>query len=74
MTIQKYTKDIVVKKCIHSCPFYFSSMEGMECGHPYFNNKDSYDRMIITRGDIIPRKCPLRNGTTVLTEIFNLTE
>ena len=64
-------KTILIKSCIRSCPFYFSSMDGMECGHPYFNDKNSYERLIINQGDKIPKKCPLRKyGTLVLTTTY----
>lgn len=57
-------KHVKVKRCIHSCPFYGSSMDGMECNHPYFDDKGGYQRMMIitheegTEG--YPTKCPLR--------------
>lgn len=59
-------ENVKVTRCIYRCPFYLSSPDGMECGHPFFKDKGAYDNMIITqdngRGGKIPPKCPLRNG------------
>jgi len=56
--------DIEVKRCYNSCPFFGSTIDGMECKHPFWDDKPSYDNMIITQnnsmGGIIPMKCPLR--------------
>lgn len=35
-------------------------MDGMECSHPWFDNKPAYGNMIIKQGDIIPERCPLK--------------
>ena len=56
-------KDVSIKKCIHSCPFYSNSMDGMQCDHPYFDDKGAYDNMIITHNEGtngVPIRCPLR--------------
>jgi hypothetical protein len=41
-------------------------MDGMKCGHPYFEEKEPYDDMIINQANSrygkIPEKCPLREG------------
>jgi len=54
----------IIKNCRNSCPFYGSSIDGMEYNHPYWDNKGSYDNMIITQMNsmdgAIPIKCPLR--------------
>ena len=60
MNIDKHK---IMKECIHHCPFFGSSMDGMECHHPYFDDLENpYDCMIITQNDYgkIPEKCPLR--------------
>ena len=54
-----------VTKCYHSCPLYRNSMDGMYCGHPYWNDKEAYASMIINHNnshDRIPEKCPLRDN------------
>ncbi len=55
----------IVKGCYHSCPFFGTSMDGMECRHPYWKDKGAYENMIITqdnsRDGKIPEKCPLHN-------------
>lgn len=57
-------KNIIIKRCINECPFFETSMDGMQCGHPYWETKESYDNMIITWGNgghgKIPPLCPLR--------------
>ena len=39
-------------------------MDGMNCGHPYWNDKGAYESMIINTSNSsngkIPEKCPLR--------------
>ncbi len=57
-----------IKECIHRCPFYGSSMDGMECNHPHFDDKGAYDNMIISQSDIgkIPIKCPLRRKKLII--------
>lgn len=53
----------IIIRCIHGCPFYHRSMDGMECNHPYFDDKGAYENMIITQENginFIPHKCPLR--------------
>lgn len=53
-----------IKQCLHHCPFYENTMDGMNCGHPYWNNKGAYESMIINTSNSsngkIPEKCPLR--------------
>lgn len=57
----KGMKDNIVTKCIHGCDLQGSSMDGMFCQHPFWNDKPSYDRMIISHGGPdIPVKCPLK--------------
>ena len=72
-----FKKNIMEKeitKCYHSCPFFGNSMDGMECNHPYWKDKGSYENMIITqdnsRDGKIPEKCPLRNED--LTIVYKL--
>ncbi len=56
--------NIKVESCVHACHFYNSSMDGMECMHPYFEDKGTYENMIITHENRgvgnFPEKCPLR--------------
>lgn len=58
-------KEIKITNCFYSCPFYEISEDGMECNHPYWDDKGAYDNMIITqdnyRNSKLPEKCPLRN-------------
>lgn len=55
---------ITITKCRQSCPFFSFTMDGMECGHPYWDDKGTFDNMIITQENTangkIPEKCPLR--------------
>ena len=64
----KFINEKLIKGCYHKCSFFCSDMDGMKCTHPYFEDKDVYDNMIITqensRDGKIPEKCPLRYGKT----------
>ena len=64
----------IVHGCINMCPFYGTSADGMQCNHPYWQNKSAYDNMIITQANgskgKIPSECPLRNSN--LTVIYAL--
>ena len=55
---------IKIKQCYIHCPFYHSSMDGMECTHPYWDDKGPYDNMIITQKNSkdgkFPEECPLK--------------
>ena len=53
-------KEIKITGCKHWCPFFGISMDGMECNHPYFDDKGAYDNMIIDHEVDIPTRCPLR--------------
>ena len=69
--------DTIITGCYFSCPFFNTVMQEMECTHPYWNNKNSYDRMIITqdnsRGGIIPEKCPLREESLIINyTLYNI--
>jgi len=59
-------KEIIITGCYHSCKFFNVSSDGMECGHPYWDNKSSYENLIITqensRDGNIPNKCPLKQN------------
>lgn len=59
-------KEKKIKQCFHSCPFFGNSMDGMQCNHPYWDDKEPYDNMIITqdnsRDGKIPEKCPLKKS------------
>jgi hypothetical protein len=57
------TKEI--KRCYHECLYFGTSMDGMECLHPYFNDKGAYSNMIISHPDCdngFPKDCPLMKG------------
>ena len=53
-------KVIEITVCKHWCPFYGTTMDGMVCNHPYFDDKEAFEDMIINHRERIPSKCPLR--------------
>lgn len=56
-------KEISVDICYHQCPFFGNSMDGMYCGHPFWNDKEVFSNMIITHENShhgVPEKCPLK--------------
>ena len=56
-------KDKVVTHCFHACPFYEAGIDYMACGHPYFDDKDIHDSLIITHENShngVPNECPLK--------------
>jgi len=66
-------KKIIVKSCYHSCPFFTVNGNTMECGHPHFDDKNSWDGLIITQDNSrgrVPDECPLR--VDVLTITYSL--
>jgi len=69
-------KEIEIKSCFHSCPFFNVSTDGMQCNHPYWKDKGAYENMIITQDNSrygkIPEKCPLKNGKLNIT--YKLSE
>lgn len=63
-----------IKSCIHSCTFFGTSMDGMECNHPYWNDKGAYENMIITHPtgrDRVPNKCPLKKHSVITVVKYN---
>lgn len=55
--------DKIVTQCFRSCPFFEAGMDFMACGHPYFNDKNPHDGLIITQNNSrnrVPDECPLR--------------
>lgn len=68
-------KTININRCINECPFFESTMDGMQCGHPYWEGKEAYDNMIITWDNgghgKIPPLCPLKQEN--LTVKYQLT-
>lgn len=48
-----------ISRC-KTCDFFHGSMDGMECRHPYWNDKGAYENMIISHDVDIPEECPLR--------------
>jgi hypothetical protein len=61
MTI--FEGDVLVDECYHKCPFFSTTMDGMRCDHPHFNNQPAYSNMIITQDNSrgrVPDECPLR--------------
>lgn len=67
-------KEIKITRCYHQCPFFGNSMDGMQCNHPYWEDKGTYENMIIThvnsKDGKIPGVCPLRNEQ--LTIVYKL--
>jgi hypothetical protein len=63
-------KEIKVTGCFHSCPFFRTSMDGMHCGHPHWDDKGAYDNMIISqdnsRNGNIPERCPLKEESLTI--------
>lgn len=56
---------VIVTRCINHCSLFSTTMDGMQCNHPYFDDKDAYENMIITNREGmngIPDKCPLRKS------------
>lgn len=55
---------VTITSCWNKCPFFATSMDGMQCNHPYWDDKAAYANMIITRDNSIngkaPDECPLR--------------
>jgi len=70
------TKHITITSCINSCHFYFNSMSGMECNHPFFDDKPTYTNMIITNdlGNKIPKLCPLRLEGLITVHTYELSK
>jgi hypothetical protein len=70
---KKIDKEIVINECFNKCPFFGVSMDGMECQHPYWDDK-CYENMIITHDNSkngnVPEKCPLRKNS--FTTIYKL--
>jgi len=65
-----------ITSCFHNCTFHNKSMDGMECGHPYFKDKGAYENMIITQENSmnkIPEKCPLKQEQLVITYELHTT-
>lgn len=54
----------ITNGCYFECTFFNKSGNCMECCHPFFDDKNVYENMIITqensRDGNIPEKCPLR--------------
>jgi hypothetical protein len=52
----------IISRCYHTCPYFVTSMDGMECGHPFFDNSNHFENMIISHPDCdtgFPKQCPL---------------
>lgn len=64
-------KEKEIKGCFHVCPFFGTSMDGMECKHPHWDDKGAYENMIInqdnSRNGNVPLRCPLRTEPLVIT-------
>jgi len=60
-----------ITNCYHSCWFFGTSMDGMQCNHPIWKDKGAYSNMIISHDNCkngnIPEKCPLRIEDLVIT-------
>lgn len=70
-------KDVKITGCYNSCWFFGVSMDGMQCNHPYFKDKGSYENMIITQDNSrcgnIPDKCPLKNDELIIVYKLDLS-
>jgi len=69
-------KEFIIKSCIKRCQFYGASMDGMECRHPFWDNKGAYENMIISHNDPngIPLRCPLRTESCRITTHYKLDD
>ena len=73
-------KTVVIKQCYRECPFWETSMDGMQCGHPSFNEelkKDTYANMIITQSNSrgrVPDECPLRKRDLIMKTTIKYRE
>jgi hypothetical protein len=64
------TKKVNIISSCHHCPFFGRSMDGMECNHPFWNDKGIYENMIMTQNNIrgkVPEKCPLKREPLTIT-------
>lgn len=70
-------KTLEIHSCGHQCVFYTNTMDGMQCDHPYWADKNNwgengaYSNMIITQDHIhedgkMPKECPLRKEDLTL--------
>ena len=62
-------KDIIINQCYSGCNFHTNSMDGMYCGHPYFDSQETYSNMIITHENSrerVPDECPLRKESLTI--------
>lgn len=57
---------VTISNCKH-CNFYFVSMDGMECKHPYWADKPAYVNMIISHDIAVSKECPLRKEALKIT-------
>jgi hypothetical protein len=60
-----YTKNKIIEQCYHSCPFFTVNGNCMECNHPYFDDRNPYERLIIDQKNsknTVPEHCPLRKS------------
>jgi hypothetical protein len=59
-----FEENVMVTECYHKCPFFGTTMDGMQCNHPIWQyNKNAYANMIITQDNShgrVPDECPLR--------------
>lgn len=71
--VMRVEKQHNIKSCINRCPFYATSMDGMECSHPFWDDKKAYDNMIIRHGGPdIPDECPLKKEDVVIEQTYSL--
>jgi len=71
----KVERTVEVGSCYRCCPFFKLAGKEMQCGHPYFNDKDLHANMIITQDNsrnTVPMKCPLRSGSLFELKITKL--
>ena len=63
-------REITISEYFHNCPFFNVDMDGMSCIHPYWEDKEPYENMIITQDNskgLIPEECPLQQEELILT-------
>lgn len=75
--MKTFEKTVVVDECYHSCPFFGTAGNEMECLHPFFIDKDIWDRMIITQQNSrgrVPDECPLRQSAVKMVTDVQLSQ
>jgi len=61
----RYVKEEEIEQCYHSCKFFDTSENIMQCTHPDFEDAKWEDKLIISHENSrgrVPDECPLRKG------------